>query len=256
MTPHIEDERLAAIPGLRHGFFTRAGGASTGLYASLNCGIGSGDERAVVLDNRSRVSAALGVAADRLATPFQVHGTNVVSVEEPWPTGGGPKADGVVTSRPGIAIGIGTADCGPILFADPQARVIGAAHSGWRGALAGIGEATVAAMERLGAERAHIVAVLGPTISQANYEVGAEVRAQFVAADAALARFFAPAERAEHFMFDLPGAIVARLAATGIQARALNLCTYADAGRFFSYRRATHRGEADYGRMLSAIALA
>jgi YfiH family protein len=198
----------------------------------------------------------LGVAADRLATPYQVHGISVVTVDEPWPTGGGPKADGVVTNRPGIAIGIGTADCGPILFAEPEARVIGAAHAGWRGALAGIGEATVAAMEGLGARRERIVAVLGPTISQANYEVGAEVRGAFVDADGSLSRFFTPSQRPGHFMFDLPGAIVARLAAIGITARALNLCTYADAGRFYSYRRATHRGEADYGRMLSAIALA
>jgi YfiH family protein len=256
MTPRIEDEGLAAIAGLRHGFFTRAGGTSAGLYASLNCGIGSGDERNVVLENRARVASALGVAADRLATPYQVHGISVVTVDEPWPTGSGPKADGVVTNRPGIAIGIGTADCGPILFADPEARVIGAAHSGWRGALAGIGEATVASMEGIGARRERIVAVLGPTISQANYEVGAEVRGAFVGADGSLARFFTPSQRPEHFMFDLPGAIVARLAAIGITARALNLCTYADAGRFYSYRRATHRGEADYGRMLSAIALA
>jgi YfiH family protein len=256
MTPRIEDDRLSALPGIRHGFFTRAGGVSTGIYASLNCGTGSDDDRALVLENRARAMAALQVAPDRLATPYQVHGTNVVTVDEPWKPGDGPKADGIVTTRAGIALGIGSADCGPLLFADAQARVIGAAHSGWRGALAGIGEATIAAMEQHGARRENIVAILGPTISQANYEVGPELHAQFTAVAPAYARFFAPAPRAGHFLFDLPGVIVARLAESGVQAGAVNLCTYADPDRFFSFRRTTHRGESDYGRMLAAITLA
>jgi YfiH family protein len=255
MIPFLTDPRLAALSGIRHGFFTRAGGVSTGIYAGLNCGVGSKDERALVLENRRRASEALGVAADKLATPYQVHGTDTVTVTETWGPGLGPKADAVVTDRPGIALGIGSADCGPILFADAEARVIGAAHSGWRGALAGVGASCVAAMERLGAKRERIIAVLGPTISQANYEVGAEVRAQFTAMRPGNERFFRPAARADHFLFDLPGAIVASLADAGISATSMGLCTYADAERFFSYRRATHRQEADYGRLLSAITL-
>jgi hypothetical protein len=255
VTAAIEDERLAALPGIRHGFFTRAGGVSAGLYASLNCGIGSKDDRAHVLENRRRVTAALGAGADRLATPYQVHSADVVVVETVWPSGQGPKADATVTDRPGIVLGVGTADCGPILFADPEARVIGAAHAGWRGARAGIGEATVAAMEKLGAKRERIVAALGPTISQENYEVGGEVRDTFVGDDAANARFFIPSTVADRFMFDLPGFIVSQLVATGVTAGILQLCTYADAERFFSYRRATHLQESDYGRLLSAIVL-
>jgi YfiH family protein len=256
MIPLIADPRLSALAGIRHGFFTRAGGVSSGIYASLNCGVGSKDERTLVLENRRRATDALGVAADRLATPYQVHGTETVTVTEAWGSGLGPKADAVVTNRPGIALGIGSADCGPILFADAEARVIGAAHSGWRGALAGVGAACVEAMEKLGARRGGIVAVLGPTISQANYEVGAEVRAQFVEAKAGNARFFHPSGRAEHFLFDLPGAIVASLEDAGVAASSVELCTYADQERFFSYRRATHRKEGDYGRLLSAIVLA
>jgi YfiH family protein len=256
MTPFLTDARLAALPGIRHGFFTRAGGVSSGIYASLNCGVGSKDDRALVLENRGRAMAALGLAADRLATPYQVHGINTVVVTAAWAPGQGPKADAVVTDRPGIALGIGSADCGPILFADAEARVIGAAHSGWRGALAGVGVACVAAMETLGARRERVVAVLGPTISQANYEVGAEVRAQFIAVRPGNERFFRPSARADHFLFDLPAAIVASLSDAGIRGTSMDLCTYADPERFFSYRRATHRKEADYGRMLSAIALA
>jgi hypothetical protein len=255
VTPSIQDARLATLPGIRHGFFTRAGGVSAGLYASLNCGIGSKDDRANVLENRSRVAAALGAQADRLATPYQVHSADVVVVETVWPPGQGPKADATVTDRPGIVLGVGTADCGPILFADPEARVIGAAHAGWRGARAGVGEATVAAMEKLGAKRKRIVAALGPTISQANYEVGPEVRDTFVGDDASNARFFIPSTVPDRFMFDLPGFIAAQLMATGVTAGILQRCTYADPERFFSYRRATHLQESDYGRMLSAIVL-
>ncbi len=255
MIPVIEDARLA-LPGIRHGFFTRAGGVSSGIYASLNCGVGSNDERALVLENRARVAAAIGAAPDKLAAPHQVHGIDAVVVDEVWAPGAGPKADALVTNRPGIALGVGSADCGPILFADAEAGVIGAAHSGWRGALAGVGAACVTAMERLGARRDSIVAVLGPTISQANYEVGADVRDRFIADHPGNARFFAPSPRPGHFLFDLPGAIVARLNATGVAASSVGLCTYADPERFFSYRRTTHRGEADYGRLLSVIMLA
>jgi YfiH family protein len=244
-----------ALPGIHHGFFTREGGVSSGIYASLNCGIGSKDDRGLVLENRARATAALGAPQEKLATPYQVHGIAVVNVSTPWAAGEGPKADGLVTTVPGVVLGVGSADCGPILFADPEAGVIGAAHSGWRGALAGVGTATVAAMEKLGASRKRIVAVLGPTISQPNYEVGAEVRDAFVGPDPSAERFFAPSPREGHYLFDLPGVIVAGLLKSGIAASSLGLCTYADEARFFSYRRTTHRGEDDYGRLLSAISL-
>lgn len=248
---------LASHPRLRHGFFTRQGGVSGGIYASLNCGLGSADERDAVLENRARVAAALGVASGRLATPHQVHSPDAVVVETVWEPGKGPKADAVVTSRPGIALGVGSADCGPTLYADGAAGVIGASHSGWRGALSGVLESTIAAMERLGARRERIVAVLGPTISGANYEVGPDLIAAFATADPANARFFRAGTREDRMMFDLPAYIVARLAVAGVAAVAdIGLCTYADADRFFSYRRTTHRGEADYGRLLSAIAIA
>lgn len=252
----ITHPALAALPQIRHGFFTRQGGVSTGIYASLNCGLGSDDRREDVLRNRARASAALGTVADRLATPYQVHSAEAVTVSEAWEAGRGPKADAVVTDRPGIALGVGSADCGPTLLADAEAGVIAAAHSGWRGALAGILESTVAAMQRLGARPKRVVAVLGPTISQPNYEVGPELRQHFVEADPANADFFVPAARPQHHLFDLPGFIVMRLSAAGVAAQSIALCTYADADRFFSYRRATHCGERDYGRLLSAITLA
>lgn len=256
MIPFLTDPHLAALPGIRHGFFTRAGGVSSGIYAGLNCGVGSKDDQTLVLENRRRAMEALGMAADTLATPYQVHGTLAVTVTEAWATGQGPKADAVVTDRPGVVLGIGSADCGPILFADAEAHVIGAAHSGWKGALAGVGASCAEAMVRLGARRERIVAVLGPTISQANYEVGAEVREKFVTPKPDNARFFRPSGRPQHFLFDLPGAIVASLEDAGIAASSVGLCTYADPERFFSYRRATHLKEADYGRLLSAIVLA
>lgn len=253
--PTIKAAALA-LPGIRHGYFTREGGVSSGMYASLNCGIGSEDERALVLENRRRVASAMGAVPESLATPYQVHGTNVTVVTKVWSPGQGPKADGVVTNVPNVALAVSTADCGPILLADAQARIIGAAHSGWRGALAGVGESVVGTMERLGAKRERIVAVLGPTISQANYEVGADVRDKFVADEPDNDRFFKPSGRLDHFLFDLPEAIVARLIAAGVKASSLGVCTYADEARFFSYRRTTHRKEADYGRLLSVIMLA
>ncbi len=254
MIPFLTHDSLR-LPGIAHGFFTRLGGVSGGLYASLNCGIGSHDDRAHVLENRARVTATLGVAADRLVTPYQVHGTDAVVVATAWEAGNGPKADAVVTDRPGLALGVGTADCGPILLADAEARVIGAAHAGWRGALAGVAESAIAAMEGLGARRERIVAVLGPSISQANYEVGPELTARFTADNADNARFFAPSQNDGHALFDLPGYTLARLRAAGVTAADMALCTYAEAERFYSYRRATHRGEADYGRLISAIVL-
>ena len=254
-TPYLTGRHLAELPGVRHGFFTRVGGVSGGIYASLNSGIGSADDRALVLENRARAAAALGVHPERLATPHQVHGTDAVAVEMAWPPGKGPRADALVTGRPGVAIGVGTADCGPILFADAEARVIGAAHAGWRGALAGILEAAIGAMEALGAHRQRIVAVLGPTISQVNYEVGPEVVQHFMADNGTNQGLFRPSARPDHGYFDLPGYIVSRLAAAGVTASSLGPCTYEDADRFFSYRRATHRGEADYGRLLSTIVL-
>ena len=253
----LTSDALSALPSIRHGFFTREGGVSDGIYASLNCGVGSLDDRAAVNENRARVTAALGVDPGRLATPHQVHSDVAVIVDAPWQTGAGPKADAVVTARPGLAVGVGTADCGPVLFADGEAGVVGAAHSGWKGAFTGILEATIDAMESLGARRERIVAVLGPTISRAAYEVGPEFRARFLNADAANARYFEPSTREEHHLFDLPAYIGARLGASGISRfEDLALCTYADEARFFSYRRTTHRGEPDYGRLLHAIAIA
>lgn len=247
-----------ALPGIAHGFFTREGGVSTGIYDSLNIGLGSSDARDAVLENRARVAERLGVGRDRLVMPYQVHSPDVAVVEAPWtPGAGAPKVDAVVTATPGLAIGVSTADCGPILFADAQARVVGAAHAGWKGAIGGVIEATLDAMEGLGASTPRIVAVLGPTISPRSYEVGPEFVARFEAEDADNVRWFRPSGKAGHMMFDLPGYILARLRRAGVEtAENLDLCTYADEARFFSFRRATHRGEPDYGRLVSAIALA
>ena len=254
ITP-IESPALS-LPGMRHAFFTRQGGVSAGLYEGLNAGVGSRDDRAAVFENRSRAARHLGTESDRLATPYQVHGADAVPVADAWGPGLGPKADAVVTDRPGIAVGVGTADCGPVLLADAEARVVAAAHAGWKGALAGILESAVDAMERLGAERTRIVAVLGPTISADSYEVGPEFVDLLVAADPRNADFLRPSERDGHALFDLPAYIMARLRRAGIaDARDMSLCTYGDEARFFSYRRATHRGEPDYGRLLSAIVL-
>jgi YfiH family protein len=252
----ITAEALEALPGIRHGFFTRRGGVSDGIYASLNCGVGSADERAHILENRARVTAELGVAPGQLATPYQVHSPDVVIVDEVWPTGEGPKADAVVTKRRGIAIGVGTADCGPVLFADGAAGVVGAAHAGWKGAFTGVLEATVAAMESLGARRERIVAVLGPTISKSAYEVGPEFRARFLDAADSNASYFSPSPKPDHHQFNLPAYIGMRLRAGDLGTVGdLGLCTYADPDRFFSYRRTTHAGEPDYGRLLHAISI-
>ena len=248
---------LAELDGLHHAFFTRAGGVSQGVYATLNGGTGSNDAPDKIAENRARMASILGVTADRLLTAYQIHSPDVVTVEQPWTQQTRPRADAIVTKTPRLAIGVSTADCGPLLFADSRAGVIGAAHAGWRGALTGVIEATVAAMEKLGASRARIVAALGPTISQPNYEVGPEFVARFTAADADNARFFIASPKAGHAMFDLPGYIAIRIARAGIaNFEDLALCTYAEPDRFYSFRRATHRNEPDYGRHINAIALA
>jgi len=247
---------LSSLRGIRHAFFTREGGVSQGLYASLNGGVGSRDEPAHVAENRARMARALNVEAGRLATVHQVHSPDVAVAEQAWSTESRPKADAIVTRTPALAIGVTTADCGPVLFADPKARVIGAAHAGWRGALTGVLDATIAAMERLGADRDRIAAALGPMIGQRNYEVGPEFVQTFCDQDPANIRFFEDAEREGHALFDLSGYIAARLRRAGIgQIENLGLCTYAEPERFYSYRRSVHRGEGDYGRHINAIVL-
>jgi YfiH family protein len=241
--------------GVRHGFFTRQGGVSTGIYASLNCGPGSRDAPENVAQNRARVAELLGVEANRLLTLFQMHGTEAVVAEKPWKTL--PEADAIVTAKPGLAIGILTADCAPVLFCDAKAGVIGAAHAGWRGALSGIVEATVKAMEKLGARPERIVAAIGPAISQKAYEVGAEFVAQFVAEEPESASFFLTDEGSGEPHFDLVAYVGARLERAGVGAiDDLGICTYCEETRLFSYRRSQHHGEDDYGRQISAIVLA
>ena len=253
----IQAQSLSALAGLRHGFFTRAGGVSEGIYTSLNGGIGSRDDPAKVAENRARMAAALGVRAEHLLTAYQTHSADVVTVEAPWSRDARPRADAIVTRRRGIAIGVTTADCGPVLFADAQAGVIGAAHAGWRGALQGVLEAAIKAMEDLGGLRARMTAALGPMIRQPNYEVGPEFVAQFEAADGANRKFFVPSDRAGHARFDLAGYIAARLRRNGIEAiEDLGRCTYGSPAEFFSFRASTHRGEPDYGRHVNAIVLA
>ncbi|MDE1172565.1 MAG: peptidoglycan editing factor PgeF [Parvibaculaceae bacterium] len=241
------------LPGVLHGFFTREGGVSTGLYDSLNCGMGSSDVPETVLENRSRVAAAIGVAT--LMSVHQIHSAEVAMVAEPWLPGQGPRADAMVTDRPDLALGILTADCAPVLFADGAAGVVAAAHAGWKGAIGGVLQATIEAMEQLGGRRDRIVAVVGPCISSASYEVGAEFEARFAAEREEFGRYFTPAGAAGKYMFDLPGFCLDRLLEAGVAATATGLCTYADEKRFFSYRRTTHRSEPDYGRQLSVIAL-
>jgi YfiH family protein len=252
----LQAPSLAKLARIRHGFFTRAGGVSQGIYASLNGGVGSNDAQDKVNENRARMAATLGVRPDRLLTLYQTHSPEVVVAEQPWTRDNRPRADAIVTRTPSLAIGVSTADCGPLLFADSQAGVIGAAHAGWRGALTGVIEATVKAMEQLGANRGRITTALGPTISQPNYEVGPEFVTRFVSADAANARFFKTSERAGHALFDLNGYIAACIQRAGIvKYEDLGLCTYAEPERFYSFRRSTHRSEPDYGRHINAITL-
>ncbi len=251
----FESSLLAAAPGIRHAFFTREGGVSNGIYASLNGGLGSDDDPAHVAENRKRMADAVGVAPSHFLTLFQIHSPDVVVATEPWNAAERPRADAIVTKVPGLALGASAADCGPILFAEASARVIGSAHAGWKGALTGVLESTIAAMEKLGAERGRITAAIGPLIRQQSYEVGAEFVDRFNAADTSNARFFVPSKREGHAMFDLAGFIRARLETAGIlMIDDVGVDTYSDE-RFFSYRRTTHRKEPDYGRHVHAIVL-
>jgi YfiH family protein len=252
----ILSRSLSSSPAIRHAFFTREGGVSDGIYQSLNGGIGSNDAPENVKENRARMAKALGVAPTHFVSCYQIHSPDVIVATKPWTHENAPRADAIVTRTPGLAIGVSTADCGPVLFADGDAKVVGAAHAGWKGALTGVLEATIAAMEKLGASRGNISAAVGPLIRQPNYEVGAEFVERFTATDATNARYFIPSERADHAMFDLPGFIKSRLEAAEIKSvEDLGLCTYAEPDRFFSYRRTTHRREPDYGRHINAIAL-
>lgn len=246
----ITDPLLEGVP---HGFFTRQGGASSGVFRGLNCGYGSSDQKDIVTINRSRVAGELGVATDALVGVHQVHSADAVTVEGPHNPA--PKADALVTATDGIALSVLTADCQPVLFADTKARVIGAAHAGWKGALQGVLEATVAQMETLGATRANTVAVIGPSISQPNYEVGPDFRDTFISADPNFERFFLQGQ-GDRFQFDLPGFGLFQLKQCGIKAASwTHHCTYADPKRFFSYRRSVHEKLADYGRLIAAIRL-
>jgi len=252
---------------IQHGFFTRRGGVSGGLYQSLNCGFNSQDKRENVAENRRRAAGWFGLIDAALFTPAQHHSADVAVLDAPW-AGAAPAADAIITRRQGAAIGVLTADCGTVLFYEPQAQMIGAAHAGWKGALAGILQNTVDAMVRLGAKAENIIAASGPSISPQNYEVGEEFRQAFLAQSAANSRYFTPwtgkthnlnregeAAPAKSWRCDLWAYIHDRLAEKGVQAEDLRICTYADEARFYSFRRATHRGEPDYGRQLSAIAL-
>lgn len=243
---------LSQSSGVAHGFFGRQGGASEGIFASLNCGPGSGDVREHVSENRARVLKTLG--GDKLLTLYQIHSPNAVVANEPWEQG--PQADAMATNVPGLALGILTADCAPVLFADSAARVIGAAHAGWKGALTGVIGSVLEKMESLGADRARISAAIGPCISQDNYEVGPEFIARFTDADKDYSRFFVPSDKAGHWRFDLEAYVVHRLQEAGLtNIEPLSACTYAREGDFFSFRRATHRAEKDYGRQVSAVVL-
>ena len=251
--------RAAALDtraGIRHGVLTREGGVSEGVFEGLNCGYGSGDAPENVSENRNRAAARLGLTAADVATLHQVHSADVIEATEPWPLESRPRADAMVSRTPGLALGILTADCVPVLFADAEAGVVGAAHAGWKGALTGVVAAAVAAMEGLGARRGRIVCAVGPCIRQPSYEVGPDLRDAFVAADAEATAYFASSPRDGHFMFDLAGFVVRRARAEGLaEVEDVALDTYADERLFYSYRRATHRAEPDYGRGLSMIVL-
>jgi YfiH family protein len=251
----LQSPLLSAIPGLRHAFFSREGGISDGIYAGLNGGLGSNDDPAAVAENRRRMAAQMGVPPSHFLSVHQIHSPDAVVATGPWQGASRPRADAIVTGTEGLAIGITAADCGPLLLVDPNARVIGAAHAGWKGALTGIVESTVEAMEKLGAERAGIVAAIGPLIRQPSYEVGNEFVERFMEEDAENALFFLPAAREGHAMFDLAGFIRKRLENAGVLViDDIGIDTYSDE-RFFSYRRSVHRKEADYGRHVHAIVL-
>jgi YfiH family protein len=252
----IRANTLADLPGVQHRFFTRQGGVSAGLYSSLNCGYGSGDDPHNVRENRRRAAACFAVGEGDLLTLYQIHSTDVLAVgKQRWTSPGAPKADALVTDRPGVVLGVLAADCAPVLLADPAARVIGAAHAGWKGALAGVVEATVGAMEKLGARHERLRAAIGPCIGRDSYEVGPEFLAPFLERDEADAVFFRQAPRAGHFLFDLAGYLKRRIAKAGVAVEATGHDTLAGDAHFFSYRRNTLQGVRDYGRGLSAIAL-
>jgi len=245
-----------ALPGLAHGFFGRSGGVSTGVYASLNGGVGSRDSAALVAENKARMAKRLGVAPERLLVPYQIHSADARAVAEPWTSETRPRCDGLATRARGLALGVTGADCGMLLFVDAAEGVIGAAHAGWKGALYGVIEATLAAMEGLGARRGDIRVALGPMIDAESYEVGPEFVERFAAEDPGFRRFFTPSPKPGHAMFDLPAFIEMRVAQAGVACfEDIRVSTYANEESCFSYRRSVHRGEADYGRLVSAIAL-
>jgi YfiH family protein len=253
--PAFEAESLS-MPGLVHGFFGRGGGVSTGVYASLNGGVGSRDAPQLVEENKTRMARRLGVAPERLLVPYQVHSAEALAVSEPWTAETRPRCDGLATRTRGLALGVTGADCGMLLFVDGEAGVIGAAHAGWKGALFGVIEATLSAMEGLGARRPEVRVALGPMIDAASYEVGPEFVERFVNEDPGFRRFFAPSPKPGHSMFDLPAFIGMRVAQAGVASfEDIRVSTYSNEESCFSYRRSVHRGEPDYGRLVSAIAL-
>jgi YfiH family protein len=250
----VEVIRVAGLVAVPHGFLGRRGGVSTGEMAGLNVGYGSGDDREAIARNRALAMAAVLPGAE-IATVHQVHSSTVVAVERPWAHDERPHADAMVTDRPGLLLGVLTADCAPVLLADAEAGVVGAAHAGWRGALAGVTDETIGAMEALGARRERIAAAVGPCIGRASYEVDESFRDRFLGHDRANERFFTDGPAGKPH-FDLEAYVVARLSAAGLaNVEALHLDTYADAERFYSYRRSTHRREADYGRQIAMIAV-
>lgn len=252
----VQSSALAALPRVRHAFFTREGGISKGIYESLNGGQGSKDDPSHVKENRRRMAAAIGVADTHLVSCYQIHSAEAVIATKPWTRDTAPRADAIVTKTPDLALGVSIADCGPVLLADAEAGVVAAAHAGWKGALTGVLEATLKTMESLGAARGRVVAAIGPLIRQQSYEVGTEFVARFHEADHKNIRFFAPSDREHHSLFDLPGYISMHLKKAGVGAvDDLCLDTYSEDERFFSYRRSTHRNEPDYGRLVAAIAL-
>lgn len=253
--PVLQSGLLAALPGVKHAFFTRRGGVSKGIYEGLNVGRGSSDDAGDVLENRRRAAAWFGAEPDALNSCYQIHSATAVTAEEPW-CGRLPEGDAVVTSRSGLVCAVLSADCAPVLFADPQARVVAAAHAGWQGALNGVVEATLTAMKAKGADRSRIIAAIGPCIGQPSYEVGLEYLDRFETARPGSARFFKPGETADKRLFDLPGFVLDRLAEAGVQtAEWIGRDTCAEADWFFSNRRAFKLGEGDYGRLMSAIML-
>jgi YfiH family protein len=252
--PVLTSALLQGVPGLRHGFFTRQGGVSTGVYESLNVGVGSRDDPEAVRENRARAAAIFGAPPERLLTCYQIHSSRAVIADQPWTER--PEADAIASRTPGLMLGALAADCAPVLLVDPEAKVIGAAHAGWKGALGGVVQATVDAMTTLGARPSRMLAAVGPCIGTASYEVGLEFLETFLSEAPGSERFFSPGQAPDKRQFDLPAFVLGRLDAAGVgQAEWIGRDTYAEPELFFSNRRAVHRGESDYGRLLSAIML-